>query len=270
MGGYRRALPVQRAIDSRRLGSRNPCSGAGRLFVGYRRSETRVREQTLVVSSRRVAVRRVVVLLSLCPGHQGAVGHVGADYPCCGCWPVPPRRRQVAPRSNDSPGTAGRCTGFRQLADRIQPPPSVRTVDFPFAFIWAGRVARAVTFIGWRFGGLAAAALVWSVTSSLWIYPHSLSYFNELVGGPRGGHAYLDNSNIDWGQDLLYLKRWLDRHPEAQPLGVAYDVPYVDPRILGITYTWPPVGRDVGIRLPGRAVFRKLPTKWGRSLGGVR
>ena len=32
-------------------------------------------------------------------------------------------------------------------------------LSFPFAFIWAGRVARAVTFIGWRFGGLAAAAL---------------------------------------------------------------------------------------------------------------
>ncbi len=140
-------------------------------------------------------------------------------------------------------------------------------LSFPFAFIWAGRVARAVTFIGWRFGGLAAAALVWSVTSSLWIYPHSLSYFNELVGGPRGGHAYLDNSNIDWGQDLLYLKRWLDRHPEAQPLGVAYDVPYVDPRILGITYTWPPVGRDCWDPAPGQSRLPQTSDEMGPKPG---
>jgi hypothetical protein len=52
--------------------------------------------------------------------------------------------------------------------------------------------------------------LAWSVGSSLWYYPHSLSYFNELVGGPMGGPKHLLDSNIDWGQDLFYLKDWLD------------------------------------------------------------
>jgi hypothetical protein len=89
---------------------------------------------------------------------------------------------------------------------------------------------------------VVCAALAWSVLTSLWVYPHSLSYFNELVGGPMGGHYHLGNSNIDWGQDLLYLKRWLDEHPEASPIGLAYDLPLVEPKTAGIESTAVPVG----------------------------
>ncbi len=69
---------------------------------------------------------------------------------------------------------------------------------------------------------MVVVALTWSVGSSLWVYPHSLSYFNELVGGPRNGGEHLLDSNIDWGQDLLYLKDWLDRHPDVKLDGLAY------------------------------------------------
>ena len=110
----------------------------------------------------------------------------------------------------------------------------------PFVFIWVSKVARAVDLKHWKIASLAAVALLWSIGSSLWVYPHSLSYFNELVGGPKGGHYHLGNSNIDWGQDLLYLKRWLDEHPEARPLTLAYDMPLVDPKLAGIDYTGRP------------------------------
>jgi hypothetical protein len=106
-------------------------------------------------------------------------------------------------------------------------------------FIWISRVARAVELKHWKIASVAGVALAWSVGSSLYYYPHSLSYFNELVGGPKGGHYHLGNSNIDWGQDLLYLKRWLDKHPEAQPLHLAFDCWY-DPKIAGIEYTGRP------------------------------
>ena len=121
---------------------------------------------------------------------------------------------------------------------------------FPFVFIWISKVGRAFERKHWRIATIAAVALVWSVGSSSWIYPHSLSYFNELAGGPKNGHAHLLGSNIDWGQDLLYLKRWLDQHPEAQPLGLAYvldsGLPYtlVDPRTAAIDHTVPPTGPD--------------------------
>ena len=56
------------------------------------------------------------------------------------------------------------------------------------------------------FGGLILASLGWSIISSLSVYPHSLSYFNELVAGPTGGPKHLIHSNVDWGQDLLFLR----------------------------------------------------------------
>ncbi|MGO8745454.1 MAG: glycosyltransferase family 39 protein [Thermoguttaceae bacterium] len=118
---------------------------------------------------------------------------------------------------------------------------------FPFAFIWMSKVARAVDLGHRGTACLASVALAWSVTSSLWVYPHNLSYFNEAVGGPMGGHAHLLDSNIDWGQDLLYLKRWLKEHPEAQPIALAYSLPawLLDPKDVGMVYTLPPPGPEV-------------------------
>jgi hypothetical protein len=97
----------------------------------------------------------------------------------------------------------------------------------PFLFVWMSKVGRVFEGKSWQGGYVAkrivvGAAIVWSVGSSLWYYPHSLSYFNELVGGPMGGPRHLLDSNIDWGQDLFYLKDWLDAHPEVRLDGLAY------------------------------------------------
>jgi hypothetical protein len=73
---------------------------------------------------------------------------------------------------------------------------------------------------------MCVVAITWTVGSSLWACPHSLSYFNELVGGPKGGGEHLLDSNIDWGQDLLYLRKWLDGHPDVRLNGLAYRASY--------------------------------------------
>jgi hypothetical protein len=52
---------------------------------------------------------------------------------------------------------------------------------------------------------LVAGSFSWFMASSLWIYPHSLSYFNEAIGGPCNGPDHLLGSNLDWGQDLKYV-----------------------------------------------------------------
>lgn len=92
----------------------------------------------------------------------------------------------------------------------------------PFVLIAVSRLGCFLSRAHWKRGLIVLTLLLWSVVSSLAIYPHSLSYFNELAGGPDNGHRYLLNSNIDWGQDLLYLKKWIASHPEASPLGLAY------------------------------------------------
>jgi hypothetical protein len=128
-------------------------------------------------------------------------------------------------------------TGFNHHVHYVLP-------IFPFAFVWTSKVARAIDRRHRNIATPAAGALLWSVASSLWCYPHSLSCFNELVGGPKHGHEHLLDSNIDRGQDLLYLKRWVEEHPDARPLGLAYCLPFLDPRIAGMEYTLPPSGPD--------------------------
>lgn len=83
------------------------------------------------------------------------------------------------------------------------------------------------------------ALLAGSVASSMSQYPHALSYFNEVAGGPWNGPAHLVNSNVDWGQDLYYLKQWLEDHPEAAAdLKLAY-FGMIDPRTAGIEFSLP-------------------------------
>ncbi|MBZ5554133.1 MAG: glycosyltransferase family 39 protein [Acidobacteriia bacterium] len=52
--------------------------------------------------------------------------------------------------------------------------------------------------------------LGWHVASSVMAFPHHLSYFNEFVGGPTHGMDWLDDSNVDWGQELKSLRKVLD------------------------------------------------------------
>jgi hypothetical protein len=94
--------------------------------------------------------------------------------------------------------------------------------------------------IGWHSWRtiLVSGLLAWSIGSSLSVCPHSLSYFNELVGGPSGGSADLLGSNADWGQDLRYLKWWVEKHPDAKPLRLAY-CGHCDPTYLGLKYAAP-------------------------------
>jgi hypothetical protein len=87
---------------------------------------------------------------------------------------------------------------------------------------------------------LATLAFLSAITHSLWVYPHSLSYFNEVAGGPRGGPRFLLDSNTDWGQDLLLIKKWIDEHPDATPLYVAWSDHSVARDAAGIAAPPPP------------------------------
>jgi len=105
----------------------------------------------------------------------------------------------------------------------------------PFFFIWISQLGQAFERrhkIRW----LVIASLAWTAISSLSVFPHSLCYFNETIGGPRNGHYHLGNSNTDWGQDLFNIKRYYDEHPEVRPFHLGYDQWMIDPRIAGIVY----------------------------------
>ena len=59
---------------------------------------------------------------------------------------------------------------------------------------------------------LLTALLGWFIFESLKVYPHYLTYFNQVVGGPSGGYRYVVDSNLDWGQDLLRLSKWVKQN----------------------------------------------------------
>jgi hypothetical protein len=96
-------------------------------------------------------------------------------------------------------------------------------------------------------GGLA----LWQLVSVARVTPHHLSYFNELVGGPTRGMLHLDDSNIDWGQDLPSLRRWLDAHP-GTPVRLDY-FGMARPSTYGIDL--PRMNEDEEICAPQPAVY---------------
>jgi len=117
----------------------------------------------------------------------------------------------------------------------------------PFLYIvssgvFSKQVAEALK--GFPCGGVFRALLTWFVVSSVWIYPHSTTYFNEFAGGPFNGPKLILGSSVDWGQDLLYLKQWTDANPQAQPLGVVYGLWRIHPRLAGIEKHPVPPGMD--------------------------
>ncbi|MQA30779.1 MAG: tetratricopeptide repeat protein [Luteitalea sp.] len=105
---------------------------------------------------------------------------------------------------------------------------------YPFFLLTAA--AGAMALVRRRAGRLALASLtiLWLIVLAS-VYPHTLTFFNRFVGGPRNGYKYLADSNIDWGQGLKLLKKWMDREGVSH-IGLAY-FGTADPAYYGIDYT---------------------------------
>jgi Dolichyl-phosphate-mannose-protein mannosyltransferase len=99
--------------------------------------------------------------------------------------------------------------------------------SFGFALLWQWSRPATLLVAGWI------------VAASASVYPHYIPYYNSYVGGSENGYLHLIDSNTDWGQDLLRLKDWLDRHPETGRVGLAY-FGHFDPAAFGIDYRLPP------------------------------
>jgi hypothetical protein len=116
--------------------------------------------------------------------------------------------------------------------------------SFPFLFVATGKVARWAGGLAgrwrWAGGSLAGLALAATAASTLAIHPHYLAYFNLASGGPDRGARHLIDSNLDWGQDLIGLRRWLAEHAPGERVGLAYfgQVPPEIFRARGEGFEW--------------------------------
>jgi len=126
---------------------------------------------------------------------------------------------------------------------------------YPFLFVVAGATMQTAwsTTRRWRRRaviGLCAALLL----TTAGIHPDHLAYFNDMAGGPDGGHRILVDSNLDWGQDLKGLKTWMDERGVAR-VKLSY-FGSVDPALYDLDYDWLP-----SYVLPNRgATVAELPT----------
>lgn len=111
----------------------------------------------------------------------------------------------------------------------------------PVLLIWASQVVRVIKpGRVWASASLLACCTLLAFVS-LSGAPHWLSYFNVAAGGSARGHESLCDSNIDWGQDLLLLREWLGKHPDAANNLHLAAFSSFDPVCLGISYRLPPL-----------------------------
>jgi len=105
----------------------------------------------------------------------------------------------------------------------------------PFAHLLGGIALASLLRAPAKGRRIAGAILaMWAAVAAAGIYPDGLSYFNEsacllddpgkvgLDGGSRCGIAWLDDSNVDWGQGLKQLQTWLGRNAKGRTVRLAY------------------------------------------------
>jgi hypothetical protein len=97
----------------------------------------------------------------------------------------------------------------------------------PFTFIFASQITKCrlrianptsrityhVSRITYHVSRIAYYVLLsYHLISTLLLSPYYLTYFSPLVGGPANGYRYLVDSNLDWGQNMLQLRDWMQEN----------------------------------------------------------
>jgi len=100
--------------------------------------------------------------------------------------------------------------------------------------LWiGGMVASVWTYRRW---GPACCLGVgaWYIAGAFYSFPNFISYFNELTGGPSNGYHYAVDCNLDWGQGLKALARYL-HEKNVRTIYFSY-FGSADPHAYGIRY----------------------------------
>jgi len=111
---------------------------------------------------------------------------------------------------------------------------------YPFLFVFIGRLGVLIEIKKWLIKVILGILLLWYMVSSIAVAPNYLGYFNEFIGGMKNGYKYLVDSNMDWGQDLKLLKKWLDKKG-IESIQFSY-FGFGLPEFYGIRYVYLPSG----------------------------
>jgi len=104
----------------------------------------------------------------------------------------------------------------------------------PCLFIFTSQLA----LIDWktsRLGSVAVPAMIiWLTITSVVTFPHYLTFFNEIAGGPDNGYKILVDSNLDWGQELIGLREYMAQE-NISSVKLSYHGT-ADPNAYGVVY----------------------------------
>jgi hypothetical protein len=106
----------------------------------------------------------------------------------------------------------------------------------PFLYVVTGSLPAALgRLVGPRVaaGALATATLL-VAAETLAARPYFLPFFNRAAGGAEGGLRLLSDSNLDWGQGLPALRRWMDER-RVERVNLCY-FGTADPAAYGIRF----------------------------------
>jgi len=110
---------------------------------------------------------------------------------------------------------------------------------------------------------IVSLALAWHAASALAQAPRYISYFNELAGGPERGHEWLSDSNLDWGQDLIRLREFMDERG-LETIELAY-CGTVHPGAYGIRFLPLSDRASSGVKVVSPLFYVGLPYQSWRS-----
>ena len=117
------------------------------------------------------------------------------------------------------------------------------------AILVAGQISVIYNHIKSKRAYLAFVGVMcaWLLAETVMVFPYYLTYFNQFAGGPTGGHVYVVDSNLDWGQDLKRLADWVDAN-NIKKLNLDY-FGWADPYYyLGKKVIWIQNGRYTSAR----------------------
>jgi hypothetical protein len=104
---------------------------------------------------------------------------------------------------------------------------------FPMAFVAISRLWMPGG-AGWGSGMRAArwALVGMMAVEVLWVCPRFLAFINFAAGGADNGVNLLSDSDFDWGQGLIDLRKWMDGH-QVHGVVLAY-FGLIDPLAYGV------------------------------------
>lgn len=88
-------------------------------------------------------------------------------------------------------------------------------VIFPLLYVFAGGLFENWKRFDWKKKWTGFALGMYLILSLLSYYPFYISYFNEIVWDRKMAYKYLADSNLDWGQDEVILKKYLAEHSDV-------------------------------------------------------